>query len=155
MIQRIQSLYLLLTTLFSVLFLNGIIIKFLTESNEALYLTFTGINRLSEVAGTENVEKLILLSILLLIVPVTSFISVFLYKKRKLQLKFAVGLITLIIAMILTVLYYSNYVINEYNAELTPGINLVFPFLSLIFAFMALRGIKKDDDLIRSYDRLR
>ena len=155
MIQRIQSLYLLLTTLFSVLFLNGIIIKFVTLTNEALYLTFTGINRFSEVAGTENVEKLILLSILLILVPVISLITVFLYKKRKLQLKFAVALITLIIVKILTVLYYSNYVINEYAAELTPRMNLVLPFLSLIFAFLAFRGIKKDDNLIRSYDRLR
>jgi hypothetical protein len=155
MIQRIQSLYLLLTTLFSVLFLNGIIIKFLTGTNEVLYLTFTGINRFSEVAGTENIEKLIPLSILLVLVPLTSFITVFLFKKRKLQLNFAVGLITIIIIKILTVFYYSNYVINEHAAELVPGFSLALPFLSLIFAFLAFRGIKKDDNLIRSYDRLR
>jgi hypothetical protein len=144
-----------LTTLFSVLFLNGVIIKFLVETNEAIYLTFTGINRFSEITGTENVEKLILLSIILALVPVISLITVFLYKNRKLQIKFTIGLITLIIAKILTVFYYSNHVINEFNAELVPGINLVYPFLSLIFAFLALRGIKKDDNLIRSYDRLR
>jgi hypothetical protein len=32
---------------------------------------------------------------------------------------------------------------------------MALPFLQLIFSILAYRGIKKDDQLVKSYDRLR
>lgn len=155
MIQRIQSLYLLLTTLFSVLFLNGSIIEFIDKSNSRFTINLTGINKLIEGAGNEQIEKLLLLSIVFLIVPVLSVITLLLFKKRKLQLGLAIGLIFMIVLQISVIVYYSYFVIRNNNADIVPEIKLLLPVLMLICSWFAYAGIKKDEELIKSYDRLR
>lgn len=155
MIQRIQSIYLLLTTLLSVLFLKVDIIRFIDVSNNFLIINFGGITRTIKGEGTEQIEKLIPLSGLLLLIPIISFVTIFLYKNRKLQIRFAGALIVIIAIMIFTGAYYAFDVIRNFNSHMVPGLNLVFPVLIMIFTYLAYRGIKKDDDLVRSYDRLR
>lgn len=41
------------------------------------------------------------------------------------------------------------------QVEYTPGIALFLPFTAMIATWMALRGIRKDEQLIRSVDRIR
>jgi hypothetical protein len=43
------------------------------------------------------------------------------------------------------------------TAELstTYGIGMMLPLLSLIFCLLAIRGIRKDEELVRSADRIR
>lgn len=155
MIQRIQSLYLLLTTVFSVLFLNGSIIKFVDVSNNSVIINFGGINKVIAGGGNEPIEKLISLSVLLILIPVVSLITIFLFKKRKSQIKFAIALLGIIVILICTIVYYANYVIQNFNAEILPDANLILPLLMLICTYLAYRGIRKDEDLVKSYDRLR
>lgn len=155
MIQRIQSLYLLLTTVFSVLFLNGSIIKFVDKSNDTLIINFGGINKITTGGGTELIEKLIPFSILLLLITVLSIITIFFFKKRKLQIKFTKALLGIIVILICIIGYYTFYVIRNFNAEIMPGANLILPVLMLICTYLAYRGIRKDVDLVKSYDRLR
>ena len=150
MIQRIQSLYLLLTTIMSGLFLTGRIINFTENNNSTLNLDFSGIERMSE-----NVESLPLLSILLALIPLLSFIIIFLFKNRKLQMKMALFLISIIVVQMALLSWYSYYVITNFNAEINPGVKLILPVVELILAYLAFRGIRKDEELVRSYDRLR
>lgn len=155
MVQRIQSLYLLLTTIFSVLFLSGNFLKFRDNINNLIFINLGGIKRISEAGGTEHLEKLLPLAGLLLLISLVSFLAIFLFKKRKLQLTFSIALIILIILLFSSIMFYSLYIIRNYNAEIIPGYKLILPVLMLICAFLAFRGIKKDVDLIKSYDRLR
>jgi hypothetical protein len=112
--------------------------------------------RISEAGGrTEQLEKLLPLAGLLLLIPLVSFLAIFLFKKRKLQLTFCIALIILIILLIFSITLFSLYIIRVYNAEIIPGYNLILPGFMLICAYLAFRGIKKDEDLIKSYDRLR
>lgn len=154
MIQRIQSVYLLLTTLLSVLFLNGNIINFI-GSTSPVSLAFNGVRMYSGGEEPEIVMTVMPFSILLMLVPLVSVIAIFLYKNRKLQLKLVIALILLIIAVITLAGYYIYSVINSYDSELMFGYKLVLPVLMLIFSILAYRGIKKDEELVRSYDRLR
>ena len=155
MIQRIQSLYLLLTTVFSVLFLNVSIIKFVDKSKDTLIINFGGINKITTGGGTELIEKLIPFSILLLLIPVLSIITIFFFKKRKLQIEFTKALLGIIVILICILGYYTFYVIRKFNAEIVPGANLILPVLMTICTYLAYRGIRKDVDLVKSYDRLR
>lgn len=155
MIQRIQSLYLLLTTVLSGLFLKGNIIKFVDMSNNSLIINFGGISRAIAGGGNEQIEKLIPLSGLLLLIPVLSFITIFFYKNRKSQIRFAKTLLGIIVILICCTAYYAFYVIRNFNAEMLPAINLILPVLMLICTYLAYRGIRKDEDLVKSYDRLR
>ncbi len=155
MIQRIQSIYLLLTTVLSVLFLNGSIINFADKTNKALTINFYGINKVLENSHFELIEKLVPLSVLLILIPALSFITIFLFKRRKLQMGLIKGLIGLIVILMCGSAYYIIYVIRNFNAEMLPGINLFLLLLMLVSSYLAYRGVKKDEDLVKSYDRLR
>jgi hypothetical protein len=42
-----------------------------------------------------------------------------------------------------------------YAADVEWGFRMFIPLLVLILGTLALKGIKKDENLVRSYDRLR
>jgi hypothetical protein len=152
MIQRVQSLFLLLTILLSVLFPIGVIMKF-SEGISEIFLRFDGIIKAS--GGAENFKQILPLTVLMFIIPLLSMIIIFLYKNRKLQMRLTVILIILILAEIIAIVYYAIYITRSFNAELTLGIKLIIPVLILICTLLAYRYIKKDEELVRSYDRLR
>ena len=155
MIQRIQSLYLLLTTLLSLLFLKGSFLSFIDKSGSVIKLTFKGIAKVAGGQGQELIEKLLPVSALIILVPVFSLITIFIFKNRKIQLWLASSVIILNIIFIIVSIYYSWLVITEYDADIVPGFKMVIPLLMLVFAVLAYRGIRKDDNLVKSYDRLR
>jgi hypothetical protein len=79
-----------------------------------------------------------------------SVIAIFLYKNRKLQSRLA--LLGLLLSLFNIFLYYKQtlrFTIGNY--DLTAMLTLVIP----VFLFMALRGIYKDQKLVKSLDRLR
>jgi hypothetical protein len=52
-------------------------------------------------------------------------------------------------------IYYSGNIIKAYHASLIPGFKVAIPVVILVLSVLAYNGIKKDDNLIKSYDRLR
>ena len=119
------------------------------------YIKLGGIFKVTDSAVTENIEKVIPVTFLLLLIPLVSFTTIFIFKNRKLQMKITAGLIGLIIIVIIVLAVCSFYMIRNYNAVFSPGINLILPVLMLICAFLVYRGIRKDEELVKSYDRLR
>jgi hypothetical protein len=155
MIQRVQSLYLLLTTLLSGLFLKGNFLKFINTEGSGTIVNFTGIYKATGDKGFDLIEKLLPLSIMFVLIPVISVVAIFLYKNRKLQLKITLILIIISISLIVISAYYGISLMNSYHASFVPGIKMFTPFLILVFAILAYRGIKKDEALVKSYDRIR
>jgi glucan phosphoethanolaminetransferase (alkaline phosphatase superfamily) len=155
MIQRIQSIYLFLTTVLSFLFLKGGIIIFINGTGDTLKLTFSGIVKLSGDNASELIYKSLPVAILIIAIAVLSLITIFLFKKRNIQIMLTGLLIGFISALIIACGYYSWLIITKQNSELVPGIRMVLPVVMLILAILAYRGIKKDDQLVKSYDRLR
>jgi len=155
MIQRLQSVYLFLTTLLSLLFLKGSFLNFIDKSGTVFKITFNGIVKETGGKGLEVVEKLFPLSIVIIIIPLISLIAIFFYKNRKIQLRFTLIVIASVIGFIFLSGFYSMKIIAGFGAELVPGFKMGIPVLMLVFAFLAYRGIKKDDQLVKSYDRLR
>jgi len=51
--------------------------------------------------------------------------------------------------------YYYISVAKEYSGGIKPGINVIILPVMLLVSYLAYRGIKKDEDLVKSYDRLR
>ena len=85
------------------------------------------------------------------VVALSAIITIFLYKKRNLQIRICY-------AMILSlVLAYIIYLFVNFGSLSLTGMNytFLFPLIAMIFLLLALRGIKKDEKLIRSLDRLR
>jgi len=155
MIQRIQSIYLLLTSVLPVLFLKGNFLKFLNNDGSEMIMNFKGTWQLT---GTENLSLLqrqIPFSAVIVLISVVSVIAIFLYRNRKLQVIFANVIIFLSIVLVALIAWYAFSVAGKFDATILPGIKMVIPLLILIFGFLAQRGIKHDENLVRSYDRLR
>ena len=131
MIQRIQTIYLLIATI--VFALLSFKIPFWSLNDEFMY--------------AQNDNKLYLLLITLF---VFSLIGVFLFKKRTVQMKLL--RLSILIEFVVVVRLFLTF--KELNTPLHAKV-----FFLLMSAFVALllayRGVKKDENLVRSVDRIR
>jgi glucan phosphoethanolaminetransferase (alkaline phosphatase superfamily) len=155
MIQRKQTVFLLLTTILSVLFLSGFFLSFEGANNTLIKISSTSVVTFSGEGNMTVAGKVLPLTIIIFLIPLTAIISVFLYRNRKIQmLGTAILTVFCIVLMVLSV-YYSWLVMTDYNASYQPGYKSIIPFAQLILSFLAFRGIRSDDRLVKSYDRLR
>jgi len=155
MIQRIQSLYLFLTTIVSGLFLNGSFLSFISSNGSESFLRFSGIYQTTGETGSELIGRMIPVTVISLLIPFISFLAIFLFKKRSLQLKITLALMILEFLLIITGSFYTFEMVKSNSFSVNPELNTFFPFFEIIFTFLAFIGIRKDEMLIKSYDRLR
>jgi hypothetical protein len=155
MIQRIQTAYLLLTTVLSVLFPAGCFLKFINKEGLEIYLKLNGIYRSAGGNIPEFTGRALPVTILSLLIPLTAFIVIFLFKNRQLQMKITIILMFLEFLFAVSLAYYSFLIIHNYGAYPAAGIFFAIPAIIIILLYLAYRATKKDDDLVRSYDRLR
>ncbi|MCU0455148.1 MAG: DUF4293 domain-containing protein [Bacteroidales bacterium] len=155
MIQRIQTLYLFLTTVLSVLFLNGHIVNFPGSSRNILYIGSDGLNLTNNTGGKETLYILLLITAVILAIFLVSLIAILLFKRRKAQMKMAVACMVLSCLLIIASASYIIIVYRSTEGPLKPGMNIIIMPLILLFSWLAYRGIRKDEDLVKSYDRLR
>jgi len=127
---RIQSIYLILTSITSGIF------SFIFP-----FHTYNGV----DIMLTEKYDYLFLFSSSTLI----SLISLFYYKNRKTQ--FILCRINILLNLVLIVLF----LYRSYTIYIEKGIGLILPVIIIIFLVLANKAIKKDEDLIKSVDRLR
>jgi hypothetical protein len=84
---------------------------------------------------------------------------VFLYKNRKLQLLYCWILMAMVaLSAIMAYLRYRNLsaqLMEQTGVEGRIGIMFLFPLLMIVGIALAMRGIWKDELLIRNMDRLR
>lgn len=140
MLQRLQTVWLLLA---SVLAFVSLKISF-----------FSGNILIENVKQFQNFTAMsnMLLMILTVGAGIASLITIFLFKDRKLQIKICFAVLA--VAVLNIVLYYlqtKNFVAGEWTFDLTSVVTIAIPFL----LFLAIRGIYKDDRLVKSVDRLR
>ena len=143
MIQRIQSIYLLLATV----------------ASGALIFVFNLWNNFKEVVFALDLFSrdsylLKLIPMLFLLSTIASFLSIFLFHDRKLQ--FVIGrLIILINLFLLGILSYISLTLPGEVSISEKGIGMFLPILVVLFVVLANKAIKKDEDLVKSADRLR
>ncbi len=144
MLQRIQSLYLLVASVFS----GGLIFIFkLWETIDAKEFYILD-------SFSSNNATLILMSSLFFISSIITFGTIFLYKNR--QLQFVLGRLVILINFILLgiIVYYSQNLSGEIEVS-EKGIGLITPIIAIILVVLANKAIKKDEELVKSVDRLR
>ncbi len=154
MIQRIQTIYLAIAAALSGFLLRGSIITLVGSSGETYVLNWNGIFLIDNGVLIPN-EKTLPLTILLIIVPLLFFLAIFLYKRRKLQIRVTVLSTLLLLGVFILMLYYIYYSGKSLEAELIFNIKLVFPLAGAILGYLAFRAILKDELLVKSYDRIR
>lgn len=136
MLQRIQTLYLLLAAGISA----GLIFLFpIWETQEGTVVY-------------ANNEPLYL--ILFLGSGLLSMGSIFMFKNRKLQ--FVLGRLNIILNFFLLGFFvYQSLNLSGETAVSEKGIGMFLPIISIVFLALANKAIKKDEDLVKSVDRLR
>jgi heme A synthase len=81
-------------------------------------------------------------------------ISMFLYRKRMLQMRFNIFNSILLVALQGFIIYYIvSYITQETRFVFT--VQSVFPVISLILSILSIRNILKDELLIQSLKRIR
>ena len=122
---------------------------------QSIYLAFSGI--LLAILFFITIKNLNLIITLILINNLFSFILIFLYKNRKLQMKICLTHLILLIILIISTIS-QNYLMhsNDINSFITTYyIDIIIPIISILFVVLAYKGVKKDENLIKSMDRLR
>jgi hypothetical protein len=155
MLQRIQSLYLLMTTILPLIFLKGNFLRIINRAGNEIVMNFSGIYQSEGVKAVSRLNQMIPVSILIIIIPVLSVLAIFLFRKRKLQMKVVTAVIILSLLWIGLILYYSLTAGDGLSASYVPGPKLILAPLVFIFGILAYRGIRRDENLVSSYDRLR
>ena len=131
MIQRIQSIYLLIAVISMTLISFKVPIYYL---NETLFMA-------------QDDTKLFVLTI---VGALFSLLGLFMFKNRKFQMKLI--RLTVLIQMIIGIRMFMLFIKFEVVLNNSFLFLMVFTLITLI---MAYRGVKKDDDLVRSIDRIR
>ncbi len=155
MIQRIQSLHLILIVVLSVLFLTGTFLDFTDESGQKVSLALNGNLGIQSGVPLMHVSKIWIPDLILAALPLMSLITMFWFRNRKIQMLLAVSVTSLASALIIALSWFALNLANSLRLGLRPGIRLAIPALILVFSILAYRGILKDDRLVKSYDRLR
>jgi peptidoglycan/LPS O-acetylase OafA/YrhL len=136
MIQRIQSIWLLLASACAFLSL-----KFSFYDG-----TYAIDNTYHQLTGTDNVKLLIATSL----VGALALLTIFLFKNRKLQLRLCIA------GIFLDVLLLALYFIETKDfSKGTYNLSALLPAAIVILFFLAARSISKDEKLVKGSDRLR
>ncbi len=159
MIQRLQSVC---------LFASGIIILLLFVFPIAAYygdlhviqFSLLGIKSLApSVPGEEAIFHPLITMPLIVFVGLISILSIsiiFLFRNRKRQLRLIkISILLTIILIVGIFIIYSRIITSQLTVGETFNAGAFFPLISLLLLVLAYRGVKRDDKLVRSADRLR
>ena len=169
MIQRIQTVFLFLVAVCMIaMVFSPIWGKENIEKQEKATLTALHLIHHTIESDSENPEYKILaekptyfIAVTAVIAAIVAFYSIFQFKNRLTQMKLGLLNIFLIAASLGFSVYYMYQ--GEALIELASGgvirgtykIGIFLPAMALLFNSMANRFIKKDEDLVRSVDRIR
>ena len=160
MIQRIQTLYLLLVVALGITLCFVPVVQFVTPEDaevvrawelRALGMTETTVTELPAIE-LNGLWGLLLASVL---IPVLALVDIFLYNKRLLQARLNIFTIMLCLG------YYGVLAIYIYLAKMVIDVDVYvmgwacLPLVCLVLTSMATRRILKDEAMVRAADRLR
>ena len=136
MIQRIQTFFLVVVAL-----IGGVLPFFLN-----LWVDSKGIEIYAENA--------LWVSVAFYASAVLAVAAIFLYKNR--QNQFVLNRLNMILNLFLLGFFvYRSLSLSGENVISEKGIGMLIPVFSIVFLVLANRAIKKDEDLVKSVDRLR
>lgn len=143
MIQRVQTLYLFLASIVSgglILFIN-----LWKTTKEEIFI----VNLFTE---EETILKLV--PLMFFTSSILSFLTIFIFKNRKLQ--FVLGRIIILINLfLLGLLIYLSLNLSGEASVSEKGIGMFLPVIAIFLIVLANKAIKRDENLVKSVDRLR
>lgn len=154
MIQRIQTIYLLLVAVLTGLLLFMPLMRFANSSGEFALHAFS-----LQTAAGEAIQPTVYLGVILALACALPLVTIFLYRRRLLQLRLCVVEIVLLVgaAVMEGVYYYLSgrvFATQEFHSERFELI-VALPVVCILFAWLAARGVFRDEMKVRAADRIR
>ncbi|MDD2798649.1 MAG: DUF4293 domain-containing protein [Bacteroidales bacterium] len=152
MLQRIQSLYLLVISILSTTMLFTPLADL--YGNQKIY-AYKALGVYETTGTLSNLYLTAPVFAVILAIALISFITIFLYKKRMLQIRFSIFNAVLMVAFY--GIFFLYFWLFKDKLGLNIGVNyiLAFPLVAFVFNWLAIRAIGADEALIRSLDRIR
>ncbi|MBC8046634.1 MAG: DUF4293 domain-containing protein [Fimbriimonadaceae bacterium] len=138
MIQRIQTIYLFLAAIICILFLMVPSAENAIEGVVVEEFDFFARDNIYSAAISIAVAFL-------------SFAAIFFYKNRKLQIRIAF----ISIALLFVLIAQTYYALTQSAEDYSITYFIATPFIAIVFLFLAIRSIRKDEALVKSMDRFR
>ena len=146
MIQRIQTVFLFLSVIFTgILFFASI--AFFNVGEDVVKLSVLNFET------QPNVLPLLILTVLMLLVPC---VTIFLFKKRELQLKLSsLNVLLNALCCCLVFIFYVDKMHEILSVDASYAFGTYVPLINMVLSVLAMRWIRKDIELLKSVDRLR
>ena len=156
MIQRIQSLYLLLATVLTVVCMSNGIGYFISKDGEVLGKLYNLFYTEISDVNTSTFFTPWALFVIQLFVATLTFLNIFMFKYRALQMRICSFCMILLVGWYAAYAVFAWIILGVLEADsFRVGIMASLPCVCIIFLYLAFRGILKDEKLVRSLDRLR
>jgi len=147
MIQRVQTVFLIVSTiLIGILF--ALPIAELAKDGVIYLFNCKGIL----LNGVVKQSGFVVISIIAIILAASVF-TIFDFKNRKRQIWIILLNIVFKLALVGILVFYTYFSIS--GAQISLKVGMVFPLLAIVFDYLAILGVRKDEALIRSIDRIR
>ncbi len=154
MIQRIQSLFLLVAFILQLLMLFLPVSEYTINGSQGIIFKASGF-----VSGGGGMKELYQTTIILIFICLTvilPLITLFLFKRRVLQMRLCIYNIILLLGFQGVLFWFIWWRIGiQFEVVTVYKFPVVFPVVSAILSYLAFRAIKKDENLVRSLDRIR
>ena len=152
MIQRIQTIYLLLVVVLGITLCFVPVVQLVTPEEAAELHIW---NLVAAQFSTAPVQGLYGLLVATTLIPALALVDIFLFKKRLLQARLNIFTVMLCLG------YYGVLAIYIWQAKLALGVDwhilpwACIPLVCMVLTLMATRRILKDEALVRAADRIR
>jgi hypothetical protein len=155
MIQRVQSIWLFFSTAAIISLFLFPYLQILNINGTAQIIKVTGVYE--NIGGQSMQTKpFLLLTIATVLLALIPFSIIFFYKDRKKQM-------ALCYVAIVAIICFSFWLVQNAKAEMgnsqlnleNYSVGVILPSAAILFIFLAIRGIKYDEKLLKSADRLR
>ena len=149
MLQRKQTLFFIVAILLLAFTIFSYFIK--TEN-----LVFNSFNLKIFNSGVEQKFFAFPIAIYLIVNILIVFFTIFIYRRRNAQIRFAVFSILISVGFYGLLIFYHFWIKKNTSIEFSMyNYTLVSPLLAAVFEFLALNGIRRDEELIRASNRIR
>lgn len=155
MLQRIQTLYLLAIVVLSGFVIFSPLADLVNSTDKMIYLVdFKGI---SLIKPTGNIIESHVwgLNVVTAVVPIIALIAIFSFKNRIKQIRLSVINMIFMFGFYGFLFLYLWPACERLHTEWYLRIVTAIPFINIILSYLAIGAIGKDENLVKSADRLR
>ena len=154
MIQRIQTLYLLIADLLIAILFFVPLADIAGKDGHLYLLNYAGFQSEGTVGGTILINPWPL-QILIGAVVVGLLLIIFQFNDRVRQIKFSYLAISLQLILTGLICFYAWSGSNQLSGTFSLKTFCTFPLIAAVIIYLAIKGMVKDENLVKSIDRIR